>query len=100
MRVATRLWRKRRGSARRVLVELLFSLLRLHAGWILRDPPTRRAVPASPDPGSRPPTDEQIDAALHIREMIAARAGEAANVIEETAEPVTSPRGGQPCWLN
>jgi hypothetical protein len=46
-------------------------------------------VPASPDPGSRPPTDEQIDAALHIREMIAARAGEAANVIEETAEPVT-----------
>jgi hypothetical protein len=37
-------------------------------------------------------TDEQLDAALDaLREILAARAGEAANVIEGTAETVALP---------
>jgi hypothetical protein len=42
--------------------------------------------------GVKAMTDEQLDAALDaLREMLAARAGEAANVIEGTAEPVALP---------
>ena len=42
--------------------------------------------------GVKAMTDAQLDAALDaLREMLAARAGEAANVIEGTAEPVALP---------
>ena len=45
-----------------------------------------------PKGGVKAMTDEQLDAALDaLREMLAARAGEAANVIEGTAEPVALP---------
>jgi regulator of protease activity HflC (stomatin/prohibitin superfamily) len=45
-----------------------------------------------PSGGVSAMTDEQLDAAVDaLREILAARAGEAANVIEGTAEPVALP---------
>ena len=51
--------------------------------------PVPREMKLEPSGGVKAMTDERLDAALEaLRALLAARAGEAANVIEGTAEPV------------